>query len=47
MVRVIDHGLIPLGSNMDLFYVGIYEDTSLDNNQGSQWTSFGVRPTYY
>ncbi|WP_322003261.1 maltoporin [Marinobacter alexandrii] len=47
MVRVIDHGLIPLGSDMDMFYVGIYEDTSLDNNQGSQWTSFGVRPTYY
>lgn len=47
MFRVIDHGVIPLGSSFDMFYVGIYEDTSFDNDSGAQWISAGFRPTYY
>ncbi|WP_148864505.1 maltoporin [Marinobacter fonticola] len=47
MIRVIDHGLIPLSSNLDMFYVGIYEDTSFDNDTGNKWLSAGIRPTYY
>lgn len=47
MFRVIDHGLVPLSSNLDLFYVGIYEDTSFDNDNGAKWISAGFRPTYY
>lgn len=47
MVRVIDQGVVPLGSAVDMFYVGIYQDTSLDNDNGGQWMSAGFRPTYY
>ncbi|WP_111496997.1 MULTISPECIES: maltoporin [Marinobacter] len=47
MLRVIDHGVIPLGSKMDMFYAAIYQDVSLDDDTGARWLSAGVRPTYY
>lgn len=46
MVRVIDHGAISLNDNWDLMYVGLYQDTDLDNDNGSTWYSAGVRPMY-
>ena len=46
MVRVIDHGAISLNDKWDLMYVGLYQDTDLDNNNGSTWYSAGVRPMY-
>lgn len=46
MFRVIDHGVIKLGSRTEMMYVGIYEDQDMDNNSGRQWTSFGIRPVY-
>ncbi|MGP4845238.1 maltoporin [Marinobacter sp. 1Y8] len=47
MFRVIDHGVIPMGSRMDMFYVGIYQDTSMENDTGATWMSLGARPTFY
>lgn len=46
MVRVIDHGAISLNDKWDLMYVGLYQDTDLDNDNGSTWYSAGVRPMY-
>ncbi|MBB6056920.1 maltoporin [Tolumonas osonensis] len=46
MLRVIDHGAISLNDKWDLMYVGLYQDTDLDNNNGSTWYSAGVRPMY-
>lgn len=46
MVRVIDHGAISLNDKWDLMYVGLYQDTDLDNDAGSTWYSAGVRPMY-
>ena len=47
MFRFIDHGVIPLGSAVEMFYVGIYEDRDFDNDSGGEWMSVGVRPTYF
>lgn len=44
--RVIDHGVIPLGGAVEMFYVGIYEDRDLDNEDGGEWLSLGIRPTF-
>lgn len=46
MVRVIDHGAISLNDKWDLMYVGLYQDTDLDNDNGSTWYSAGIRPMY-
>ncbi len=46
MVRVIDHGAISLNDKWEMMYVGLYQDTNLDNNNGSTWYSAGIRPMY-
>ncbi|MBK5072152.1 maltoporin [Budviciaceae bacterium CWB-B4] len=46
MVRVLDHGAISLAQDWDLMYVAMYQDTDLDNNNGSTWYTVGVRPMY-
>ncbi|AWH87918.1 maltoporin [Limnobaculum parvum] len=46
MVRVLDHGAISLAQDWDLMYVAMYQDTDLDNSNGSTWYTVGVRPMY-
>ncbi|WP_272912536.1 maltoporin [Tolumonas lignilytica] len=46
MVRVIDHGAISLNDKWEMMYVGLYQDTNLDNHSGSTWYSAGLRPMY-
>ncbi|MBS0848328.1 maltoporin [Citrobacter sp. JGM124] len=46
MTRIIDHGAISLGDKWDLMYVGLYQDTNWDNQNGTTWFSTGVRPMY-
>jgi maltoporin len=46
MVRVIDHGAISLNEKWDMMYVGLYQKTDLDNDNGSTWYSAGIRPMY-
>lgn len=46
MLRIIDHGAINLAEKWDLMYVGLYQDTDWDSNNGTTWYSVGVRPMY-
>lgn len=46
MVRIIDHGAISLNDKWDMMYVGLYQKTDLDNDNGSTWYSAGIRPMY-
>jgi len=46
MTRIIDHGAINLAEKWDLMYVGLYQDTNWDNQNGTTWFSTGVRPMY-
>jgi maltoporin len=46
LLRILDHGAISLGDSWDLMYVGMYQDISWDNNNGTQWYTVGVRPMY-
>ncbi|ROT99826.1 maltoporin [Marinobacter sp. R17] len=48
MFRVIDQGVIPVGTeNLQMFYVGIYQNNDFEDDSGGQWMSAGFRPTYY
>lgn len=47
MIRLIDHGLVNLTPDVDMFYAAIYEERDLDNDLGQTWISAGIRPTYY
>ncbi|MFY9997771.1 MAG: maltoporin [Leclercia sp.] len=46
LIRVIDHGAITLADQWDLMYVGMYQNIDLDNNNGTEWWTVGVRPMY-
>lgn len=46
MVRIIDHGAISLNDQWEMMYVGLYQKTDLDNDNGSTWYSAGIRPMY-
>lgn len=46
MLRLINHGVVQLGDDWEAMYLALYQDTDLDNNQGSTWYSAGVRPMY-
>ena len=44
--RILDHGAITLADKWDLMYVGMYQKLDMDDNQGSDWWTVGVRPMY-
>ena len=46
MWRLLDHGAISLGDNVDLMYVGMFQKTDMDNNLGTDWWTVGIRPMY-
>ncbi|WP_333497093.1 maltoporin [Kluyvera sp. CHPC 1.251] len=46
MWRVLDHGAISLGDNVDLMYVGMYQNIDRDDGNGTKWWTVGVRPMY-
>ncbi|WP_314140283.1 maltoporin [Buttiauxella noackiae] len=46
LFRVIDHGAITLADQWDLMYVGMYQNLNLDDNQGTEWYTIGVRPMF-
>ncbi len=46
LIRVIDHGAITLADQWDLMYVGMYQNIDLDNNNGTEWWTVGVRPMF-
>ncbi|MEB6379453.1 maltoporin [Leclercia adecarboxylata] len=46
MIRVLDHGAITLADQWDLMYVGMYQNIDLDNNNGTEWWTVGVRPMF-
>jgi maltoporin len=46
LLRVLDHGAISIGENWDLMYVGMYQNIDLDNNNGTEWWTVGVRPMF-
>ena len=46
LTRVIDHGAISLGDRWDLMYVGMFQDISWDNGNGTKWYTVGVRPMF-
>ncbi|MNC03734.1 Maltoporin precursor [compost metagenome] len=46
MIRVIDHGAITLADRWDLMYVGMYQNLDMDDNQGTEWYTIGVRPMF-
>ena len=46
MWRVLDHGAISLGENVDLMYVGMYQNIDRDDGNGTKWWTVGVRPMY-
>lgn len=46
LLRLLDHGSISMGDRWDMMYVGMYQDTDLDNNNGARWWTVGVRPMF-
>ncbi|MCL2895264.1 maltoporin [Brenneria tiliae] len=46
MLRILDHGAIQMGEDWEMMYVAMYQDTDLDNQNGSTWYTVGVRPMY-
>ena len=46
MIRVLDHGAVTLADQWDLMYVGMYQNIDLDNNNGTEWWTVGVRPMF-
>jgi len=46
MVRIVNQGVVKLSDDIEMMYVGIYEDQDMDNNSGREWLSFGVRPVF-
>lgn len=46
MFRIVNQGVVSLSKNVEMMYVGIYEDQDMDNNSGREWLSFGVRPVF-
>ena len=46
MIRVLDHGAITLADQWDLMYVAMYQNLDMDDNQGTEWYTVGVRPMY-
>ena len=46
MVRAVNQGVVQLSDNIEMMYVGIYDDHDLDNDNGRTWLSFGARPVY-
>lgn len=46
MFRVLDHGAVSLAERWDMMYVVMYQNTSLDSGQGTEWWTVGVRPMF-
>ncbi|WP_071870705.1 maltoporin [Atopomonas hussainii] len=46
MIRLVNQGVVGLTDDIEMMYVQIYEDKDLDNNDGQEWFSLGVRPVY-
>lgn len=46
MWRVLDHGAVSLDERWDLMYVGMYQNIDLENKDGTEWWTIGVRPMY-
>ena len=46
MWRVLDHGAVSLADDWDMMYVAMYQDINLDNNNGTEWWTVGVRPMF-
>ncbi|MGB0733418.1 MAG: maltoporin [Pontibacterium sp.] len=46
MLRIVNQGVVALSDDVEMMYVGIYDDQDMDNNSGREWLSFGVRPVF-